>query len=51
MKIYTYYTESHKILFENYFKPSVLDLDIDATTGPQDCKRGEFYADGWKTTM
>jgi hypothetical protein len=50
MKVYTYYTESHANLFENYFKKSLVDLEIDATIGEQDCKSGSYYQDGWKTT-
>lgn len=50
MKIYTYYTESHKDLFENYFSKTVEDLEIDSTIGEQECKSGSYYSDGWKTT-
>lgn len=50
MKVYTYYTESHRIMFEKYFKPSVLDLDIESTIGDQECQTGSYYQDGWKKT-
>ena len=40
MKIYTYYTESHKELFDNYFSKSVVDLEINATIGQQECESG-----------
>jgi len=50
MKIYTYYTESHKDLFESYFSKTVEDLEIDSTIGEQECKSGSYYSDGWKKT-
>ena len=50
MRVYTYYTESHKILFENYFKKTIVDLEIYATFGEQECKTGSYYKDGWKKT-
>ncbi len=50
MKVYTYYTESHKVLFENYFRKTIVDLEIDATFGEQECKTGSYYQDGWKKT-
>ena len=49
MKIYTYYTDSHKILFDNYFS-NIKDLEIDATVGDQECPSGSYYSNGWKTT-
>ena len=50
MKIYTYYTESHKELFDNYFSKSVVDLEINATIGQQECESGSYYSTGWKST-
>jgi Exostosin family/Nucleotide-diphospho-sugar transferase len=50
MKIYTYYTQSHKILFDNWFSKTVVDLEIDATFGEQECATGSYYQDGWKKT-
>lgn len=50
MKIYTYYTESHRNMFENYFKKSVEGLEIVATFGDQECRTGSYYQEGWKNT-
>lgn len=50
MKIYTYYTDSHKGLFDEWFSKTVTDLEINATVGEQECKSGSYYQDGWKKT-
>jgi len=50
MKVYTYYTESHKNMFDNYFSKTIEDLEIKAFIGEQECKSGEYYSTGWKTT-
>jgi hypothetical protein len=50
MKIYTYYTKSHEIFFENYFKKTIQGLEIDATFGEQECQTGSYYQEGWKNT-
>ena len=50
MKVYTYFTESHKYMFDNYFKKSLIDLEIKDTFGEQDCLSGSYYQDGWKNT-
>lgn len=50
MKIYTYYTESHRIFFEQYFKKTVQDLEIVESLGDQECQTGSYYQDGWKNT-
>lgn len=50
MKIYTYYTESHKPFFDNYFSKSVTDLEIVSFEGDQECITGSYYQEGWKQT-
>lgn len=50
MKIYTYYTDSHSILFSNWFEKTITDLEIVAIKGEQECPTGGYYSNGWKTT-
>jgi hypothetical protein len=50
MKIYTYYTESHKEMFENYFSKTIQDLEMVSYYGEQECASGSYYQDGWKKT-
>ena len=51
MKIYTFYTESHSDLFDNYFLPSVpKNLEVVAKKFPQECS-GVFMDSGWMLTM
>jgi hypothetical protein len=50
MKVYTYFTPSHKIFFDEFFSPSVEDLEIVQIMGDQDCKTGFYYTEGWKQT-
>lgn len=50
MKVYTYYTESHRFFFENYFSKTLIDLELDATFGDQECQSGSYYQNGWKNT-
>ena len=51
MKVYTTYTPSHKVLFENYFLKTLPDeFIIKAFEIPQECKTGDFYAEGWDKT-
>lgn len=50
MKIYTYYTESHKQLFDEWFSKTITDLEIEPTFGDQECPTGSYYQDGWKKT-
>jgi hypothetical protein len=54
MKVYTIYTESHSVLLNNFFLPSLsyipnIELIIDYK--PQDCSSGEYMQNGWLSTM
>jgi hypothetical protein len=54
MKIYTFFTETHKELLYNFFLPSLYnqeDTDVVIKKLPQDCRDGEYGHDGWFTTM
>ena len=53
MKLYTIYTPSHKILFDNYFKPSLIEGEYDLKPKElinQECPTGTYYQDGWNQT-
>jgi hypothetical protein len=52
MKIFTYFSPTHKILFENYFKPSIekfneLELHYKESE-KQECKGGGYFDYGFK---
>lgn len=54
MKLYTFYTDSHSRLLNNYFLPSVPkndDIELVVEKFPQECSSGNFMEDGWKNTM
>jgi hypothetical protein len=52
MKIYTFYTDTHKEMFEQYFVPSVpFNVPYISEYFPQECASGSFHADGWMKTM
>ena len=42
MKVYTYYTPSHKPFYDNFFSKSIVDLEICEFTGEQDCSSGSY---------
>ena len=51
MKVYTTYTPSHKIMYDNYFLKTLPDeFDVHAYEIPQECDTGDFYSDGWDKT-
>jgi hypothetical protein len=54
MKLYTFYTDSHSILFENFFKPSlsIIDnIDLVYKKEPQKCTTASYMDSGWLETM
>lgn len=55
MKIYTLYSESHKILFDEWFYPSLVQTNPDLTLitkkSEQFCSSGNYMEKGWKETM
>lgn len=52
MRLYTTYTPSHKILYENYFLKTIpKEFDIIAIEDKeQHCLTGNFYSEGWDKT-
>lgn len=54
MKIYTFYTDSHSNLLNDYFLPSLPpedNFEVIVEKFPQECKNGNFMASGWIETM
>jgi len=55
MKLYTFYTESHKLFLDNYFLPSFQktnkNISIEIKKFDQYCKSGEYEKDGWYDMM
>lgn len=52
MNIYTYYTETHKGLFEDYFKRTLPDsLNLVHSQSSQVCESGDYYEEGWLPSM
>lgn len=51
MKLYTLYTPSHKVFFEEYFiKTLPKEFDLITTEVDQECPSGSFYQEGWSNT-
>jgi hypothetical protein len=55
MKIYTFYTDSHQSLLNDWFLPSFnktnKNMELIITKFEQHCKSGEYMSDGWMTSM
>ena len=54
MKLYTFYSPSHAVLYERYFRPSLKDdFDVVVKVVPEQIcqKGGEYFAPGWRETM
>jgi len=54
MKVYIFYTDSHKILLNDFFLPSIKDeynAELDITKFEQKCQSGTLNSDGWIETM
>ena len=57
MKVYTHYSESHKDLYENYFKKSLRELytkdelAIRSACHKQTTSAGSFMEAGWLESM
>ena len=51
-RIYTFYTDTHKDMYKDFFINTVPDsFSIRTLFMPQECKSGDFHADGWMKTM
>lgn len=54
-KIYTFYTTSHKELYEDWFLASLKEtnpnLELIVRNFDQECASGQYMSDGWMDTM
>ena len=50
MKIYTYFTPSHREMFEKWFLKELTEFEVVETKGDQECQTGHYYQEGWKNT-
>tara|TARA_B100000989_G_scaffold172764_1_gene129476 strand:+ start:944 stop:1606 length:663 start_codon:yes stop_codon:yes gene_type:complete len=53
MKFYTFYTPSHKCLYEDFFLPNFPhnEFSLIAEEFDQECPSGAYCEDGWNNTM
>jgi len=52
MKVFTFYSESHVQMFEDWFKKTLPDdVELVCKEIPQECSSGNFEADGWMRSM
>ena len=53
MKFYTFYTPSHKCLYEEFFLPNFPNSQFSLITKEfnQECPSGSYCSDGWNNTM
>jgi hypothetical protein len=54
MKVYIFYTDSHKILLDDFFLPSIKDeynAELDITKFEQKCPSARLNSNGWIETM
>jgi hypothetical protein len=52
IKVITFLSDSHKILFDKYFLPTLPDnADLDVHHIPQVCESGEYHGDKWIDAM
>jgi len=55
MKIYTFYTDSHKELLDifkkNYHENTSTEHELNIKHFPQECNSGNFMEQGWNSTM
>ena len=54
MKVYIFYTQSHKILLDAWFLPSIkheYNAELDITEYEQKCKSARLGSEGWLETM
>lgn len=53
MKVYTFYTDSHREIFEIFEKnfPYRENIELNTRWLPQECKEGSYMSSGWMNTM
>lgn len=53
IKLYACYTPSHKVLYNDWFLPSLMafnEYDLIVETYDQECEKAEFLSEGWTKT-
>lgn len=53
MNLYTFYTPSHKSLYEDYFLKTLPkdEFNLIVRENPQECPTGNYYSLGWRETV
>lgn len=52
MKVYTFFTDSHRKLFDIFEKQfPYAEAELNVKWFPQECKTGSYMAEGWTSTM
>jgi len=52
LKLYTFYTPSHALLYENYFLPSLpQEFELIAHEHDQQCLTAVYHSQGWRETV
>lgn len=53
MRVYTFFTDSHKKLFDVFLKnfPYNVDTELNIKWFPQECREGCYMTEGWLVTM
>ena len=53
MNLYTFYTPSHKSLYEDYFLKTLPKnaFNLIVRENPQECPTGDYFAPGWRETV
>jgi len=53
MKVYTFFTDSHKSLLDIFLKnfPYSDNIELNIKWFPQECKTGSYMTEGWTSTM
>lgn len=53
MKVYTFFSQSHKIFIEPFIDsfPFEEEFDLEMKFLPQECQTGKYHSDGWNKTM
>lgn len=52
MKLYTFYTKSHEVLYKDWFLPSVKDnFEVVSNVYEQKCESGEYGSKNWPSAM
>jgi hypothetical protein len=53
MKVYTFFSDTHKAFIDSYVSsfPFELDFDLEMKYFPQECETGKYHSENWNKTM